>query len=161
MFSVSIDKVSFVVLRLSLRLSLVEVIRLCLFVVFDLECQQNLFQIPGFGLRTRLEILEPFHPTCLFHGLHGPPEAENPTPRSWCDIQVLQIIQINIGDAESPAWSILTIARGEVIVYHCWLVVWLPSILFSSSQLTNIFQRGSNHQPDCVSLYLQILYVLF
>ena len=38
-----------------------------------------------------------------------------------------------------------------------WLVVWLPWILFShilgisSSQLTHIFQKGSNHQPAMLS----------
>ena len=40
--------------------------------------------------------------------------------------------------------------------YKFWLVVWLTSILFShilgisSSQLTNIFQRGWKHQPEFV-----------
>ena len=50
-----------------------------------------------------------------------------------------------------PQWRL-----GRNIVWsrlHDWLVVWLPWILFShilgmsSSQLTNIFQRGWNHQP--------------
>ena len=43
-----------------------------------------------------------------------------------------------------------------------WLVVWLPFFIFpeilgiSSSQLTNIFQRDSNHQPEDNEIFMCI-----
>jgi hypothetical protein len=44
--------------------------------------------------------------------------------------------------------------EGEIYLELYWLVVWNETGLFfhilgiSSSQLTHIFQRGSDHQPD-------------
>ena len=52
------------------------------------------------------------------------------------------------------------------IVITIWLVVWLPFLAFShilgisSSQLTNIFQRGSNHQPAMTCYFSHMVYNL-
>ena len=56
-----------------------------------------------------------------------------------------------------------TVANGTIYIY--WLVVWnifyFPIYWEESSQLTNIFQRCSNHQPVYIYIYIYIYIYLY